>query len=84
MDLKVNRQSELPLHLQFKAQVKHLIRAGRLAPGEPMPTVRRLAGFLRINRNIVARVFQDLKAEGLLTGQRWRGTFVAGRSVQEV
>ena len=44
MDLKVNRQSELPLRLQFKAQVKHRIRAG----------------------------------------QRGRGTFVAGRSVQEV
>ncbi|MBI4414173.1 MAG: GntR family transcriptional regulator [candidate division NC10 bacterium] len=43
MDLKVNRQSELPLHLQLKAQVKHLIRAGRLAPGQRMPTVRRLA-----------------------------------------
>lgn len=43
MDLKVNRQSELPLHLQLKAQVKHLIRAGRLVPGQRMPTVRRLA-----------------------------------------
>ncbi|MGH7395673.1 MAG: SEC-C metal-binding domain-containing protein [Candidatus Methylomirabilales bacterium] len=32
MDLKVNRQSKPPLHLQPKAQVKHLIRAGRNAP----------------------------------------------------
>jgi len=84
MDLKVNRQSELPLHLQLKAQVKHLIRAGRLAPGEQMPTIRRLAGSLEINRNTVARVFQDLMAEGLLTGRRGRGTFVAGRAVKEV
>jgi len=84
MDLKVNRQSELPLHLQLKARVKHLIRAGRLAPGEQMPTIRRLAGSLEINRNTVARVFQDLMAEGLLTGRRGRGTFVAGRAVKEV
>lgn len=33
MDLKVNRQSELPLHLQLKAQVKHLLRAGRRGRG---------------------------------------------------
>ena len=77
MDLTVNRQSQLPIHVQLKAQLTHLIRAGQLAPGTQLPTVRQLAGFLRINRNTAARVFADLEREGHLVCERGRGTFVA-------
>lgn len=77
MDLQVNRQSQLPIHVQLKAQLTHLIQAGQLAPGTQLPTVRQLAGFLRINRNTAARVFTDLEREGYLTCEKGRGTFVA-------
>jgi DNA-binding transcriptional regulator YhcF (GntR family) len=77
MDLTVNRQSQLPIHVQLKAQLTHLIQAGQLAPGTRLPTVRQLAGFLRINRNTAARVFADLEREGYLMCERGRGTFVA-------
>ncbi|MFI5340438.1 MAG: GntR family transcriptional regulator [Candidatus Methylomirabilales bacterium] len=77
MDLTVNRQSQLPIHVQLKAQLSHLIQAGQLAPGTQLPTVRQLAGFLRINRNTAARVFADLEREGYLTCEKGRGTFVA-------
>lgn len=77
MDLTVNRHSQLPIHVQLKAQLSHLIQAGQLAPGTQLPTVRQLAGFLRINRNTAARVFADLEREGYLTCEKGRGTFVA-------
>ncbi len=77
MDLTVNRQSQLPIHVQLKAQLGHLIQAGKLAPGTQLPTVRQLAGFLRINRNTAARVFADLEREGYLMCEKGRGTFVA-------
>src|SRR5574337_798364 len=77
MDLTVNRQSQLPIHVQLKAQLTHLIEAGQLAPGTQLPTVRQLAGFLRINRNTAARVFADLEREGYLMCEAGRGTFVA-------
>jgi len=79
MDLQVNRHSQLSIHVQLKAQLSHLIQAGQLAPGTQLPTVRQLAGFLRINRNTAARVFADLEREGYLSCEKGRGTFVAQR-----
>jgi len=79
MELRVNRHSQLPIHVQLKAQLTHLIQAGQLAPGTQLPTVRQLAGFLRINRNTAARVFADLEREGYLSCEKGRGTFVAQR-----
>ena len=77
MDLTINRQSHLPIHVQLQAQLTHLIQAGQLQPGTQLPTVRQLAGFLRINRNTAARVFADMEREGYLTCEKGRGTFVA-------
>lgn len=77
MDLTINRQSQLPIHVQLQAQLTHLIQAGQLQPGTQLPTVRQLAGFLRINRNTAARVFADMEHEGYLTCEKGRGTFVA-------
>jgi DNA-binding transcriptional regulator YhcF (GntR family) len=77
MDLTVNRHSQLPIHVQLKAQLTHLIQAGQLLPGTQLPTVRQLAGFLRINRNTAARVFADLGREGYVMCEKGRGTFVA-------
>jgi DNA-binding transcriptional regulator YhcF (GntR family) len=77
VDLRVNRNSHLPIHIQLKAQLTHLIQAGQLAPGAQLPTVRQLAGFLRINRNTAAKVFAELEREGYLSCEPGRGTFVA-------
>jgi len=44
-----------------------------------IPTVRQLAGFLRINRNTAARALTDLHRDGYLECQKGRGTFVADR-----
>lgn len=77
MDLQINRQSQLPIHVQLQAQLTHMIQAGQLSPGTQLPTVRQLAGYLRINRNTAARVFADLGRAGYLVCQKGRGSFVA-------
>ncbi|MGH7399208.1 MAG: GntR family transcriptional regulator, partial [Candidatus Rokuibacteriota bacterium] len=77
--LHVNRKSAVPVHVQLQTQVRHLINTGALKPGMQLPTVRQLAGFLRINRNTVARALADLYQDGYLEGHQGRGTFVADR-----
>src|SRR4029453_4869261 len=73
---RVNRQSSVPVHVQLTTQVRHLIETGHLKPGMQLPTVRQLAGFLRINRNTAARALADLLKDGYLEGRPGRGTFV--------
>ncbi len=79
MKLRLNRKAPLPVHAQLKAQLAHLIETGRWAAGTRLPTVRQLAGTLRINRNTVSKVFGELERERYLSCERGRGTFVSPR-----
>src|SRR5436190_9484197 len=77
--LRVNRQSTVPVHVQLQTQIRHVISTGGLKPGMQLPTVRQLAGFLRINRNTVARALADLAQDGYVESRQGRGTFVVDR-----
>jgi DNA-binding transcriptional regulator YhcF (GntR family) len=77
--LRVNRQSSVPVHVQLQTQIRHLIGTGRLKPGMQLPTVRQLAGFLRINRNTAARALAGLYQDGYVESRQGLGTFVAQR-----
>jgi len=74
--LSVNPQSAVPVHAQLTTQIRHLIATGQLKPGMQLPTVRQLAGFLRVNRNTVARAMAQLHRDGFLDGRAGAGTFV--------
>ena len=71
--LRVNRQSAVPVHAQLTTQIRHLIETGGLKPGMQLPTVRQLAGFLRINRNTAGPALGDLPREGYLESRPRRG-----------
>lgn len=62
-------------------QIAHQIRAqvldGRLAPGDPLPSARRLAERLGVNINTVAAVYRSLEGEGYLVQRRRAGTRVS-------
>ncbi len=77
MDIKIDRKNRLPIHTQLKAQLIHLIQTRQLPPGTRLPTVRQLAGFLRVNRNTVSRVFSEMEREGYVVCMAGRGTHVA-------
>jgi DNA-binding transcriptional regulator YhcF (GntR family) len=77
--LRVNRESSVPVHVQLKTQIRHLIMTGSLKPGSQVPTVRQLAGFLRINPNTAAKALAELQQDGYLESRSGRGTFVADR-----
>lgn len=72
----MTRNGPLPIAEQIAAQLRALIRSGRLRSGDRLPPVRVLAGFLRVNRNTVAKVYGALERSGILTTTPGRGTFV--------
>src|SRR5690348_1230026 len=53
------------------------VRAGRLAPGDPLPTQRELAKHLGVNFTTITRAYAEGRRRGLLTATVGRGTFVA-------
>jgi GntR family transcriptional regulator/MocR family aminotransferase len=67
----------VPLHRQLYAGVRALILDGRLLPGAQLPSSRVLARELEIARLTVVQAFEQLVAEGYLTGKVGAGTFVA-------
>ncbi|WP_280432837.1 PLP-dependent aminotransferase family protein [Nocardia brasiliensis] len=64
---------------RYKALVDRLaadIRAGRISPGTRLPTHRELAARESLALVTATKVYAELEAMGLVSGERGRGTFV--------
>src|SRR3712207_9172293 len=83
MDLQINSKSHVPVHVQLKEHIKHLILTGKLEVGSRLPSIRAMAAFLRMNRNTVARVISDLEREGFVESRRGSGVYVPEPPVDE-
>ncbi len=75
--LLVDERLETPPYRQIAEQLRGAIESGSLAAGALLPTVRQLAGDLRIAPNTVARAYTDMQAEGWIVSDGRRGTRVA-------
>jgi GntR family transcriptional regulator len=62
---------------QIRGQLADLIRAGNLAGGQRLPSIRQLAADLRVAPGTVAKAYSVLESEGLIETSRTRGTRVA-------
>lgn len=65
------------LSQQLAQQLRQLIRAGTLRPGEPVPATRQLAAALKIARGTVVEAFEQLVAEGYLESRAGGNTTVS-------
>jgi len=74
----VNPSSGVPIYAQIQTQVKNAVAAGALRRDQPLPSVRKLAAELGINPNTVARAYQELEREGVISTVPGGGTYVAG------
>ena len=77
MQLRISMQDGTPIYQQIVGQVKYLVAAGRLKPGDDVPPIRVLAEQLRINPNTVARAYLELEREGIVLMRQGFGTTVA-------
>ncbi|HEX5005074.1 MAG TPA: GntR family transcriptional regulator [Gemmatimonadales bacterium] len=68
--------SPTPLYAQLAERLRAAIAAGDLAPGELLPSVRQLAGRLRLNPGTVVQAYRDLERSGLVELRQGSGTFV--------
>lgn len=77
MHVRISDQDGVPIYVQLVGQIKFLVSSGRLAPGEQLPPVRKLAEQLVVNPNTVARAYRELESEGVVACRRGAGVFVA-------
>jgi GntR family transcriptional regulator len=77
--VNIDPANGLPIFRQIVQQVKTAVAVGRLAPEDPLPSVRQLATDLRVNPNTVARAYLDLEIEGVIYKRQGHGTFVSGQ-----
>ena len=66
-----------PIWAQIEDGVRRLLAGGDLRPRDAVPSVRELAGALRVNPATVAKAYQRLVAQQVLEVRRGEGTFVA-------
>lgn len=82
--LTLEEASRLPLHRQLFDQLRQAVLAGRVRPGERLPSTRSLAQRLGVSRQTVCLAYDQLLAEGYLVGRRGSGTFVSAHLPDEM
>ena len=75
--IEINTLSDSPIYEQLRDQVVLGIASKRLAPGEALPSVRRLAADLGINFHTVNKGYTMLCDEGYIVMDRRKGAVVA-------
>ncbi len=73
----LDRRSGTPVGQQLVHMLIEEIRRGRMKPGTPLPGTRELAESLEVNRKTIQSAFAELQAQGWLSSEPRRGTFVA-------
>ena len=76
--LRIDLHTGKALYEQIIEGVKAEILSGVLREGEALPSIRQMALELRVNPNTVARAYQELERQGVVTTAQGRGVFVSG------
>jgi GntR family transcriptional regulator len=77
MQIRISASDGVPIYQQIVSQLRYLIAAGRLQPGEELPPIRVLAEQLTVNPNTVARAYLQLEHAGIVTKRQGSGTYVS-------
>lgn len=82
MHIILNHSSMVPIYEQLMEQIKSDIIQSELKEGEALPSVRTLAGELRISALMVKKAYDKLEEEGFVTTVHGKGTYVSASDKQ--
>ena len=80
MHIIINNSSMIPIYEQITTFIKKEIAAGDLPEDTPLPSVRKLAGDLKISALTVKKAYDRLEEEGFVTTVHGKGTFIASQN----
>lgn len=76
MQIAIDIEDPIPLFTQLIEQIKLAIANKHIAPGDPLPSIRQLAGDLELNSKTVAKAYKLLERDSVIQTRGYRGTFV--------
>ncbi len=76
MFTNLDPRSPVPLYDQIASRIRVGIASGELEPDQALPSVRQLAGRLRVNPATVVQAYRELETGGFVEMQQGAGTFV--------
>ena len=79
LHIQITTGGKIPIYRQIIDQMRSSIAVGKIAVGEPLPSVRGLATELVINPNTIAKAYAVLVNDGVIESKQGRGYFVAKR-----
>jgi DNA-binding transcriptional regulator YhcF (GntR family) len=77
IDLRVDRDGELPVASQLAWKLRGMIGGGLFPPAEKLPSVRELAELAEVNVNTARSVYGRLEDDGFIVSRHGAGTFVS-------
>ena len=77
VELLLSPHSSTPMYAQIVAQVGAKVMAGEWKAGDPLPSIRELAGNCRVSVITVKRAYLELERAGVIVTWQGKGSFVA-------
>ncbi|EMA6344898.1 PLP-dependent aminotransferase family protein [Bacillus cytotoxicus] len=77
MEWKLDTNSKVPIYQQVVDFIERRIMYGELPPGSFLPSERKLAMHLNINRSTVTTAYNELRTMGIVESKAGRGTRVS-------
>ena len=78
--ISINKTAGKTIHNQLYEQLKTGIYEGMLRPYDRLPSSREMSTELKISRNTVLQVFEQLIMEGFFESKTGAGTFISGNT----
>lgn len=77
MLISIDAADARPIYVQIMDEIRRAVVLGTVKPDDLLPSVRQLAGDLKVNPNTVQQAYRELERAGLVYVRRGQGTFVA-------
>ncbi|MDQ0151276.1 GntR family transcriptional regulator [Eubacterium multiforme] len=82
MKILISNNSDKPLYIQIKEQIKDAIFSNQIDDGALLPSIRNFANELKVSVLTIRRVYDELESEGFVTIQAGKGTFVSCGNIE--
>ncbi len=76
MHFDIKKSSKKPLYQQIIESIEEALIAGKLLPGEKLPSERELSHFFSVNRSTVVRAMDELHERRLIIRKVGSGTYI--------